>query len=451
MKRVLIIGADFTPSSLPPATRIRFFARHLPEFGWEPIVLTTKSQFYDWPTDSENERLLSDSLEVIRTDAWRSSWTRKIGIGDIGMRSLWHHWRALKQLCSEKEIDLIFIPVPPSITMILGPMAHKKFGIPYVIDYIDPWVTEYYWKLPRKQRPPKWPMAYALSRLVEPYALKKVSHITGVSKGTTDSVINRYSWLTENDATEIPYGAAAEDFSYLRLHPRKNINFDPRDGLLHVSYVGACIPGMYSAVRALFAGVRLGLEQEAELFGRLRLHFVGTSYAAHGNGQRSVAGIAREMGLEAYVDEAPARVAYLDSLQIMLDSHGLVLVGSDEPHYTASKVFPYLLSQRPLLAIFHEESSIVDVMQKSETGRTVAFNLAEPPEMHSRQILEELRWMLTYRSHENSRLPSEALVRFTTRAMALRLAVAFDKSLSSQPQDTPEFHQRTRSAASEAR
>jgi hypothetical protein len=36
--------------------------------------------------------------------------------------------------------------------MILGRLAHARFGIPYVIDYIDPVVTEYYWKLPRSQR-----------------------------------------------------------------------------------------------------------------------------------------------------------------------------------------------------------------------------------------------------------------------------------------------------------
>ena len=38
-RTVLIIAPDFTPSSYPPALRARFFAQHLPEFGWKPIVL----------------------------------------------------------------------------------------------------------------------------------------------------------------------------------------------------------------------------------------------------------------------------------------------------------------------------------------------------------------------------------------------------------------------------
>ena len=40
MKRVVMVAPDFSPSSLPPALRVRFFATHLPSFGWEPIILS---------------------------------------------------------------------------------------------------------------------------------------------------------------------------------------------------------------------------------------------------------------------------------------------------------------------------------------------------------------------------------------------------------------------------
>ena len=431
MKRVLIIGSDFVPSSLPPATRIRFFASHLSEFGWEPIVLTTKSEFYDWPTDPENERLLSDSLSVIRTDAWRTSWTRKLGVGDIGMRSLWKHWQVLKKLCREKQVDLIFIPVPPYVPMILGRMAHKKFGIPYVIDYIDPWVTEYYWKLPRRQRPPKWPLAYAMARLLEPYALKHVAHITGVSRGTTDSVVSRYDWLSENDASEIPYGAEADDFEFVRRNPRENLIFDPHDGLLHFSYIGACIPGMYPAVRALFQAVRLGLEHSPEIFKRVRFHFVGTSYAPKGDVVQGVTGIAQELGLSALVNEQSQRVPYLDSLQLMLDSDALLLIGSDEAHYSASKVFPYLLAQRPLVSIFHESSSVNAVLKAvGREDETVTFNADNPPPKRVEQIYRVMQRAFT-RGPENNASDNLAMLEpYTTRSMAQRLAKSFDRACS---------------------
>lgn len=57
MPTALIIAPDFGPSSLPPATRVRFFAKHLPEFGWEPVV-----QVFIHPT-VPNSQLLSRIAE----------------------------------------------------------------------------------------------------------------------------------------------------------------------------------------------------------------------------------------------------------------------------------------------------------------------------------------------------------------------------------------------------
>lgn len=431
MRRVLVIASDFAPSSLPPATRVRFFARHLREFGWEPIVLTVDPKHYEATIDPENEQLLEPSLDVVRTGAFRSGWTRKFGVGDIGMRSLWQHWRAVKRLCRERKIDLIFIPVPPYVPMVLGRLAHARFGVPYVIDYIDPWVIEYYWKLPPAQRPPKWRASYWLSRTLEPFALKRVAHITGVSKGTTDGVVDSYSWLSTEHATEIPFGAEAGDFEYLRQHPRPNSIFNPDDGLVHLSYMGACIPGMHAAVRAIFQAVRAGLDRKPETFERLRLHFVGTSYAANGQAPRRVLALAHEAGIEPLVDEQPRRIPYLESLQVMMDSNALLLVGSDEPHYTASKVFPYVLAGRPLLALFHEESSVVRILNETGSARVIRFNSRNTAASRVDEICEWLSRIASPRDGSTSlSARAEGFGSYSVRAMTSRLAGAFDRAVN---------------------
>ncbi len=426
MPTVLIIAPDFAPSSLPPATRVRFFARHLPEFGWEPIVLTVDPKHYETAVDPENEQLLSTSLEVIRTGAFSTAWTRKFGVGDVGMRSLWQLWRAISRLGRDRKIDLIFIPMPPYVPSVLGRVAKARVGIPYVIDYIDPWVTEYYWKLPKAQRPPKWRASYWLSRTLEPFALKNVSHITGVSKGTTDGVVSSYSWLSPEMATEIPYGAESGDFEYLRSHPRPNSIFDPGDGLVHVSCVGACIPGMHPSVRAVFDAVRTGLDRAPDIFERLRLHFVGTSYAANGQAPQNVLALAHATRIESLVTEHPRRVSYLESLQVMIDSQALLLIGSDEPHYTASKVFPYILAERPFLAVFHEQSSVVRILDHTGSGRAISFdNRQVKPSDRGGEILE---WLSEIALGGHGYLPAkpEGLEPYSVRAMTSKLAGVFD-------------------------
>lgn len=431
MKRVAIIAPDFTPSSLPPATRVRFFARHLSEFGWEPVIVTTKPEFYEATVDPENEALLRPSLEVVRTDAFRTKWTRKIGIGDVGIRSLWHHWSALSRLCRERKVDAVFIPVPPYVPMILGRLAYARFRVPYVIDYIDPWVTEYYRQIPKEQRPPKWRPAYWLARVLEPFALKRVAHITGVSHGTLESVVRRYPRLSGADATEIPYGAEASDFDYVRQHPRPNSIFDKNDDLIHFSYIGACPPPMYATVRALFAALRSGLERTPQEFQRLRLHFIGTSYAANGESARQVMRLAREAGVADCVTEQTRRISYLDSLQVMLDSQALVLVGSDEAHYTASKVFPYILARKPLLVICHEESNAVRILRETRVCRAITFNSGRQPAECVDEISAQLEHIMSSPLGYEPKTLWSALEGYATRAMSARLADRLNRAVSS--------------------
>jgi hypothetical protein len=130
MKTVLFIGPDFVPSSMPPALRLRFLVRHLPEFGWQPVVLSVEPRFYEHATDTENERLLPDGLEVIRTPAVSASWSRRIGVGDLGWRSLRRQWKAIRRISRQRKIDLLFVSVPPYPTMVLGRLAHARLGLP---------------------------------------------------------------------------------------------------------------------------------------------------------------------------------------------------------------------------------------------------------------------------------------------------------------------------------
>jgi hypothetical protein len=422
VRRVAVIGADFAPSSLPPALRIRLVTRHLPEFGWEPIVVTTRPSFYECDVDPENLRLLPEGLRVIRTRAWPASLTRPFGIGDVGIRSLWHHWRVLSDLCRRRIVDAVWIPVPPYVPMVLGRLARARYGVPYAIDFIDPWVSDHYWKLPPEDRPPKWALAHGVSKLLEPFALYKAGHITGVSRGTVDGVVRRYPWLAGRPTTELPYGAEPLDLDYVRNHPRPNTLFDPRDGNVHLTSVGRGGSDLRGPIRALFRAVRAGWARSPGLFERLRFHFVGTSYATRGSARREIERLAREEGVDDRVAEHPERVPYLDGLQLLLDSHALIALGSEQPHYTASKIFPYILAAKPLLALFHRESAVVSILESVGVS-AVTFDATHPPESCAEEIRHRLERVIR---GEETPIRKEGLESYTARLMAQRLAGALE-------------------------
>jgi glycosyltransferase involved in cell wall biosynthesis len=430
MNKVAIVAPDFTPSSYPPALRVKFFAQHLAEFGWEPIILTVNASDYEWPVDAELNQLLPCDLRIIRNGAMPISLTRKCGVGDIGLRSFVSQWRALSRLCRAGEVDLVFISMPPYYPALLGRMAHAFFGIKYVIDYIDPWVYDDYPQRPRSQRSFKRSVSHFLSSWLEPIALKHVSHLIGVSQATTDAVEQRYARLTGIGATEIPYGWSEVEFDYVRRNPRHNEFFSKDDGNYHLCYVGRGGSDMRSVLSALFGAISIGLKNNPTLFNRLRMHFIGTSYAANAADDYKVLPIARDYGVEDKVAEHPERVSYLDALQLLIDADGLIVPGSNQSHYTASKIFPYILANKPLLAIFHEQSTVVPIIRETNGGNVITFDSESQLRERIPRITCGLEGLLG--SNESPRTDWTAFAAYSTRSMTSRLAHVFNLALAEQ-------------------
>ena len=437
LKNVVIIAPDFTPSSYPPALRARFFAEHLPEFGWNPIVLTTDPRNYETDVDPENEKLLDPVLEVVRTDALPLKWTRKLGFGDVSLRSLWYHWRALKQICRRRKVDLIFISLPPNFPIVLGRLARARFGIPYILDYNDPILTDDYSKLPRAKRPPKLPLVRAVFRILEPFALRRVDQIVGVADSYMAGLFSNYPWLGGTKATTVAFGVETKDFEHVRANPRRNSVFHPKDGYFHISHVGAGGPGWGNVLRALFKAIHDLRNSKPELFRKVRIHFVGTTYAPDG-GSYLVLPFAREFGVEDIVEEIPRRVPHLEAIQILLDSDALVVVGSEASHYTGSKIFPYILSAKPLLAVLHEESNAGKILGDLCAGSAVTFGAGRPVMSVVEEIARAIEEWLRLPAGWSPQTKWEKFEPYTARSVTALLAQVFNRTVQSET--TPDLN-----------
>jgi hypothetical protein len=237
-----------------------------------------------------------------------------------------------------------------------------------------------------------------------------------------------YKWLQGMQATPIPFGVEPRDFEHVRRNPRKNPVFDRNDGYFHISHVGAGGPGMTNVLRALFQGIQLGRQSTPELFGSVRMHFVGTTYAPKAEGLYQVLPVARECGVADIVEEHPGRVQHLDAIQMLLDSDALVIVGSEAPHYTASKIFPYILAAKPLLAVLHEQSSAVKLLHETRAGSAVTFGPGRPPLSIVGEIGMALNELLKLPTGWHPSTNWEKFEPYTARAVTAQLARVFDRT-----------------------
>jgi hypothetical protein len=426
MKTVVLVAPHFLPSFLASVHRARLLAYHLPEFGWKPIILTTDPSYYECQLDWELLDLLPDDLEIVKVKAFPTKPFRIVG--DVGLRSLPWYYRAVRQLAAERKIDFLHITVPSFMAALLGPRVERALGIPYGIDYIDPWVPE----TPTGDRflSKGW-IANGLAHFLEPIAVRRARLITGINDAYFTSVLSRNPDLRYRVVTAgMPYGGSDRDFDALKRKPRKLFLFDPNDGKVHLIYAGALLPKAVDVLDRLFAALVLLRERNQQLADRVRVHFVGTGMFEGDptRGHRVKPHIKRH-GLEEMVSEMPSRIKYLDVLNHLERSTATLVIGSTEIHYSPSKIYQAVMAQRPMFALLHEESTAVATLRESRAAEVFTFTPERLPDPTALSHSLE-RFLMTYR-YFPSQVDMEAFRRMSARESTRILAEALDHAIAS--------------------
>ena len=428
MRRVLIVSPRFVPSNAADMHRARQALPYLGASGWEPTVLAVRPEEVQAPQDPLLSRTVPADVRVVRTGAVPIRLTRPVGVGNLDARALPFLRAAGSRLMAERRFDLVFFSTTALGVSVLGPLWARRYGVPFVIDLQDPWYSEYY---ARSGTPPpggrfKYAVSNAVSKRLEPYVLQRAAGVVSVSPAYPRDLADRYPWFSEERMTVLPFGAPEQDFETLRASPIGNGVFDPGDGARHWVYVGRAGHDMALSLEAFFTALARERAEHPDRLGRVRLHFVGTSYADGDTGEPTVAPIAARCGVADLVEEQPRRIPYFQALQCLLDADALVIPGSDDPGYTASKLYPYVLAEKPLLALFHQESTVVDIVRQSKAGVVVPFASGEAAQAIADRITRE--WF----EHMPTQAQTDwaAFEPYTARAMTQALAAAFDRAVA---------------------
>jgi len=135
---------------------------------------------------------------------------------------------------------------------------------------------------------------------------------------------------------------------------------------------------MPHSLMVLFTGLRLYRERHPERGSRLKLHFVGTSYAAPGRGKASVQPVAAECGVGDQVSETPHRIGFLEALRLQQGADALLLLGSSDLAYSPSKVYLYYLTGRPILGLVFRASVMERLLDELRCAFMVRFSENAP-------------------------------------------------------------------------
>jgi len=306
-RSVLIIAYYFPPMGLSGVQRTLKFAKYLPQFGWQPTILTvTPTGYYaqDYtlleelhPRHIELERVGSlDPNRLFRrkgivkmpSERWRKiltfiSDTFFIPDNKIGWKR--KAVKAAEELFKKKNFDVIYATAPPFTDFLIGLELHNKMHKPLVIDYRDPW-HEY----PYKYYPT--PLHKLWNYKLEKKVLQASSRILVTSRRTKELILKRFKFLQYNDVTILSHGfdpADLIDDPKIHVEKSKRLRFahagvfygdrTPRHFLLALKDVFASRPQLKDQIELVLAGnlqdehvkliKSLGLEGNVTILGYL--------------------------------------------------------------------------------------------------------------------------------------------------------------------------------------
>jgi hypothetical protein len=421
-RRLALVSGHFPPSNLVGAQRARLWSRYLPEFGWDPIVVTGDPAEYEERPDPDLERLVAPGLKVVHAKTLPTRPVRLVG--DIGIRSFWGCYRALARMAKAREIDFVMVTIPSNFLAPVGRLLHLRHGLPFGIDYQDPWVNR--WTGNEKPFSRAW-ASNRLAEILEPWSVRDAALITGMAPGYVSGMLERNPKVAaQSELAYMPMGTAPEDYALVRSLGRAPFLFDPADGRFHMIYAGALLPAGFVVLDRFLAGLRTLRELAPQVGARLAVHFVGTGSSPDDPQGHRVLPRARAAGVEEMVDEHPHRIGYVDTLNHLMHSSAVLVLGSTEPHYTPSKVFQAMLSERPVFALLHRDSTAVAMIRSAHVGEVLTLTEGELPSAVS--VATSLQGFIERPAYEAASVDRSAFEGYSARESTRLFAEALDRA-----------------------
>ena len=362
MGKVLIIAYHFPPCvGSSGLLRSEKFSRYLPEFGWQPVVLTLHPRAYE-------------SIDLRSTERVRVPVVRAFALDTKKHLSLWGHyldWMALPDrwvswflgaipsglsIIRKYRIEVIFSTFPISTAILIGLMLHRLTAKPWVVDLRDSMTEEDYPKDARSRRVRRW---------IEGQAIRHASRVIFTAASTQRMYLDRYPELSREKCLLIPNGYDEDDFTSLSLPQPQPV---PSSRPLLLLHTGLIYPEERDPRPFFRAMGRLKRERKISA---ADLAIVFRAPGSEELFQRMI----NELGIADIVRLQP-HVPYSQSLQECAKADGLLLFQAAKcDHQIPAKAYEYLRMGKPILAMTTHTGDTAALL--NEVGGATIVKLAE--------------------------------------------------------------------------
>lgn len=438
--KLLMVAYYFPPLSGSGVFRSIKHAKYLPELNWDTTVISTNEspRGWDYRDDSMVDEI-PECVDVVRVeDAINTKTNISVSKEEINelinflgepflqngeaarlyqwilnnekdiwkiltfpCSCLWWAWKVIKHIEANMnigEFSVIYTTSGPSSAHLIGYYMKKKYGIPWVADYRDAWTDNPYGYF--DMNIPTHRLLFYLEEIL----LKSASCNITIEQSMVQRYVDRFG-LSREKIVSITNGYDEEDFAPLVYNVEKTKRFT-------INYSGLLYTEQRSIVPVLNAISQLIQEGKIDL-DSIKLRVVGQGSE---DANREVA---ERFGLLS-IFEQTGYVSHKEALQANLDSDILLLlVGNSvkfKPVYTG-KVFEYLRSGKPILALAPPDGAVDRLL--STTGHGQTFLSTQEDEIKHMILQEYQKWMT---QKENEYLHSPFIKKSERKYLSMKLA-----------------------------
>lgn len=373
MKRVLLIAFQYPPmSGTSGVQRALRFSQYLPQFGWQPIVLTVHPMAYERSSDEQMGDIPAGT-HVTRALALDTA--RHLAIGGKYLSALaipdrWRTWWASGVLAGLGLIRRFrpaalwsTFPIPTAHR--IGLTLSRLSGLPWIADFRDVMTEEGYPSEPRLAR--SW-------RNIEANTIEHCRIAVFTTPGAARMYADRYRQYPADRFAIIENGFDEQLFARLDVD-RDAAPTTPGTGPIRLLHSGVVYPAERDPTQ-LFAALRELRDRDIVSAQSLRIVLRATGHDRHIGRLRDAAGVAD------MVELAPP-VPYDDALKEMISADGLLLLQANNCNrQIPAKLYEYLRCRRPILGLVDGDTknalmaARIDTIAPLESKDAIAAALA---------------------------------------------------------------------------
>lgn len=442
MKKVLIITYYWPPAGGIGVQRAIKFCKYLPEYGWEPVVLTVAVGNYAIK-DSGNEQEVSHVSRVYRAASWephslipsgknkpkqskghlpntlhtKSKTQRLIGfVADFVRLNLfipdarigWYRNAVKAGLdCIHKEKpDLIFSTAPPYTTHLVAKKLKQISGLPWVADFRDPWLENLLYNKPYRLMHARY-----LNKLLERSVMNKADRVVVVGDYMQQLLGAKLPEKRRHLVQVITNG-----YDHIPSSHQQNYS-----EFFYISFYGTIVADQLPF--ALFDTLLGMMESSPEFKRRLRLRIFGTVH------DKIQAILFKTFPAENISIQLP--LPYQQYTKALCEPQVLLLLINSVAHkelIITGKVFDYLPTGNPIVGIGPSNGDAAKILRDSDTGVMFDYNDYDGLSEHILELYE--RWQ-----QKNLLRPHTEFPQYKSKNLTLQLAKTFDDIFFNKPSE----------------